>query len=70
MAVLIDDPVIIESVRKLAALLRCSEEEAIGRALTAELSQRNEPRGPLQTSTIAPSGPLADSDRIEQRADD
>lgn len=40
MTVLVDDPAIIESVRRLAAQLGMSEEEAIGHAVTAELAIR------------------------------
>jgi hypothetical protein len=38
MAVLVDDPAIIASVRLLAAQMRCTEEEAIGYAVAAELA--------------------------------
>jgi hypothetical protein len=37
MAVLVDDPVFIASVRLLAAQMRCTEEEAIGYAVATEL---------------------------------
>lgn len=37
---LVDDPDVISVVRRLAAELGCSEEEAIGRAVAAEMLQR------------------------------
>jgi hypothetical protein len=40
--ILVDDPDVISVVRKLAAKLGCSEEEAIGHAVAAELLQRAE----------------------------
>lgn len=40
--ILVDDPDVISAVRRLAAELGCSEEEAIGRAVAAELLQRGE----------------------------
>ncbi len=42
MAVLVDDPDIIDSVRTLAAQMQCPEEEAIGYAVALELRLRRE----------------------------
>ena len=63
MAVLVDDPDIIESVRKLAAQMQCPEEEAIGYAVALELRLRRERT--LRPDDGAATDKLADQGRPE-----
>lgn len=64
MAVLIDDPIIIESVRKLAAQMKCSEEEAIRHTSTVELKLLKERPRSVLTSQSTPCG-VPSQDRAE-----
>ncbi len=50
--ILVDDPDVISVVRKLAVELGCSEEEAIGRRVAAELLQRAEALGSSQAAAL------------------
>lgn len=52
MAMLVDDPAIIASVRLLAAQMRCTEEEAIGHAVAAELDLLKLAEASLEASLI------------------
>lgn len=55
--ILVDDPDVISVVRRLAAELGCSEEEAIGRAVAAELLQRAEALAPAKAIALEAVSP-------------
>jgi hypothetical protein len=55
--ILVDDPDVISVVRQLAVELGCSEEEAIGRAVAAELLQRAEALGSAQAAALGAVSP-------------
>jgi hypothetical protein len=46
--IFVDDPAILDSVARLAALYACTEEEAIGIAVSAELQRRAAAKTDLQ----------------------
>lgn len=52
--ILVDDPNVLSAVRNLAAEMGCSEEEAIGRAVAAELRARAERPSPVLAETEMP----------------